>query len=71
MRPQLSDLGPTLTPMQTTVSEAELHDQFFELIEQVESGGEVLITRSGIPIARITPFISQVSDTQGTVGGRG
>lgn len=56
--------------MHTTVSEAELHDQFFELIEHVESGKEVLIMRSGIPIARITPVISQASDAYATVDGR-
>ena len=37
------------------VSIADAKNQFTQLIRQVEEGEEVIITRNGKPVARITP----------------
>lgn len=39
----------------STVNLAEAKTHLCRLLDQVEAGGEVIITRRGVPIARITP----------------
>jgi prevent-host-death family protein len=38
---------------QASVGEAKAH--FSALVKQAESGSEIIITRSGVPVARIAP----------------
>jgi prevent-host-death family protein len=40
----------------TTVSEPEAKAQFFKLIRRVQLGEEFVITRNGVPAARIRPI---------------
>ncbi len=39
----------------STVGAFDARTRFFELLEQIEAGQEVTITRHGIPVARIVP----------------
>lgn len=39
-----------------TVSLAEAKAQLSKLIDQVEAGGEIVITRHGRPVARVSPI---------------
>ena len=41
----------------TTVTLAEAKTHLSRLLDQVEEGGEVVITRRGQPIARISPVV--------------
>jgi prevent-host-death family protein len=44
----------TLHSSQSQVGVRELHDRLSEYLERVERGGEVVVTRRGRPIARIS-----------------
>ena len=39
----------------STVGAFDARTRFFELLEQIEAGQEVTITRHGIPVARLVP----------------
>jgi prevent-host-death family protein len=44
----------TLHQSQTEVGVRELHDRLSEYLERVEEGGEVVVTRRGRPVARLS-----------------
>jgi prevent-host-death family protein len=44
----------TLHPSESEVGVRELHDRLSEYLEKVEEGAEVLVTRRGKPIARLS-----------------
>lgn len=44
----------TLHQSETEVGVRELHDRLSEYLERVESGGEVVVTRRGRPVARLS-----------------
>ena len=41
--------------MSTTVKVAEFKDRFSELLALVEQGGEVIVCRRNVPLARVEP----------------
>jgi prevent-host-death family protein len=45
--------------MTINVSLAEANNQFLDLIERIKAGEEVLVSESGISIARIIPIANQ------------
>jgi prevent-host-death family protein len=45
--------------MTINVSLAEANNQFLDLIERIKAGEEVLVSESGIAIARIIPIANQ------------
>jgi prevent-host-death family protein len=46
----------TLHDHETEVGVRELHDRLSEYLEKVEEGVELVVTRRGRPVARITPL---------------
>jgi prevent-host-death family protein len=44
----------TLHPTEREVGVRELHDRLSEYLERVEAGGEVVVTRRGRPVARLS-----------------
>lgn len=44
----------TLHQLQTEVGVRELHDRLSEYLERVEGGGEIVVTRRGRPVARLS-----------------
>ena len=44
----------TLHQPETEVGVRELHDRLSEYLERVEDGGEVVVTRRGRPVARLS-----------------
>jgi prevent-host-death family protein len=44
----------TLHQSQSEVGVRELHDRLSEYLERVEGGGEVVVTRRGRPVARLS-----------------
>lgn len=44
----------TLHPSESEVGVRELHDRLSEYLERVEGGGEVVVTRRGRPVARLS-----------------
>ncbi len=44
----------TLRQVETEVGVRELHDRLSEYLERVEGGGEVVVTRRGRPVARLS-----------------
>lgn len=44
----------TLHQSETEVGVRELHDRLSEYLERVEGGGEVVVTRRGRPVARLS-----------------
>ena len=44
----------TLHQAQTEVGVRELHDRLSEYLERVEGGGEIVVTRRGRPVARLS-----------------
>jgi prevent-host-death family protein len=44
----------TLHKSQSEVGVRELHDRLSEYLERVEAGGEVVVTRRGRPVARLS-----------------
>lgn len=42
--------------MSTTVNVAEFKDRFSELLAVVEQGGEVIVCRRNVPLARVEPI---------------
>lgn len=44
----------TLHPSKSEVGVRELHDRLSEYLERVEEGGEVVVTRRGRPVARLS-----------------
>ena len=44
----------TLHPQESKVGVRELHDRLSEYLERVEKGGEVVVTRRGRPVARLS-----------------
>jgi len=40
----------------TEIAEFEVSDLFDDLLDRVERGGELVITRHGKPVARLTPL---------------
>lgn len=42
--------------MSTTVNVAEFKDRFSELLALVEQGGEVIVCRRNVPLARVEPI---------------
>lgn len=48
-----------------TVGVYEAKSRLSELIEEVEAGGEVLITRHGIPVARLVPSRESTEHARG------
>jgi antitoxin (DNA-binding transcriptional repressor) of toxin-antitoxin stability system len=45
--------------MTINVSLAEANNQFLDLIQRIKAGEEVLVSESGISIARIIPIVNQ------------
>ena len=45
-----------LLAMSTTVNIAEFKDRFSELLAVVEKGGEVIVCRRNVPLARVEPI---------------
>jgi prevent-host-death family protein len=58
-----------LVPSGHTVGAADAKASFSELLEQVEAGTEITITRQGTPIAKLIPIDKQkpISDGQQAV----
>jgi prevent-host-death family protein len=46
----------TLHQAQSEVGVRELHDRLSEYLERVEAGGEIVVTRRGRPVARLSGF---------------
>jgi prevent-host-death family protein len=44
----------TLHQSETEVGVRELHDRLSEYLERVEGGGEIVVTRRGRPVARLS-----------------
>lgn len=44
----------TLHPLESEVGVRELHDRLSEYLERVEAGAEVVVTRRGRPVARLS-----------------
>lgn len=42
--------------MSETVNVAEFKDRFCELLAQVERGGEIIVCRRNVPLARVEPI---------------
>jgi len=41
--------------MQKTVTSREANQQFARILREVEAGAEIVVTRRGVPVARIAP----------------
>ena len=46
-----------LLAMSTTVNVAEFKDRFSELLALVEQGGEAIVCRRNVPLARVGPIV--------------
>lgn len=55
-RLQLAKKLAMFMAMSTTVNVAEFKDRFSELLAQVEKGGEIILCRRNVPVARIEPL---------------
>ena len=58
-------------PRRKTVNVHEAKTHLSRLLEQVESGGEIVIARAGRPIARLIPFGRPGKRALGQDAGRG
>jgi prevent-host-death family protein len=47
-----------------TVGAYEAKTRFSELLERVEAGGEIIVTRHGTPVAKLVPFKKELSAEQ-------
>jgi prevent-host-death family protein len=47
-----------------TVGAYEAKTRFSELLERVEAGGEIIVTKHGTPVARLMPFKKELSAEQ-------
>jgi prevent-host-death family protein len=56
--------------MTINISLAEANNQFLELIEQIKAGEEVLVSESGISVARIIPIANQLPRVPGQDQGK-
>jgi prevent-host-death family protein len=56
--------------MTINISLAEANNQFLELIEQIKAGEEVLVSESGISVARIIPIANQLPRVPGQDKGK-
>ena len=57
--------------MAQIVNVSEAKARFIALLADVESGKEIVITRAGWPIARLTPYVHRIKDRKpGAMKGR-
>ncbi len=49
-----------------TVGAYEAKTRFSELLERVEAGGEIVVTKHGTPVAKLVPFKKELSAEQRT-----
>ena len=54
--------------MSTTVNIAEFKDRFSELLAMVEKGGEVIVCRRNVPMARVEPIRQSKKPSRSVVG---
>jgi len=53
----------TLHPLESEVGVRELHDRLSEYLERVEGGGEIVVTRRGRPVARLSGLSERPLDS--------
>lgn len=46
--------------MTRTISARDANQQFARLLKEVEAGAEVVVTRRGVPVARLSPMQDRV-----------
>lgn len=52
----------TLNQPESEVGVRELHDRLSEYLERVEGGGEIVVTRRGRPVARLSGLVERPLD---------